>query len=109
MSFSRKIKSSEMQALINDANANANTSIDTNTNINRGVMFPWSKLQKKSKKRVVFNLRLNSYYHEAVKYFSKNSQDEETSMQAFVRRIIEKEIDSMIQKEGCKHSQNPKD
>lgn len=58
---------------------------------------PWGKENVKSIKRKVFNVRINGYYHEALKYFSNPEIGE--SMQIVARKIIEEGLDRLIENE----------
>ena len=55
---------------------------------------PWENENKESIKRKVFNIRINSYYHEALKHFSNPEVGD--SMQVVARRILEEGLEQMI-------------
>lgn len=94
MSFSKKPKTTNenIKDFINEPVSGSNE-YKNNTNTK-----PWSEHDKLSKKRSVFNIRFNGYYENAYKYFSKKMGYD--SYQNFVRGIVERELDQLIENES---------
>ena len=57
---------------------------------------PWEKHNPRSVKRNVFNIRINTYYHEALRHFS--NPEEGISMQQVARQLLQKGLDELIDK-----------
>ena len=73
-----------------DTNASINTNTDTSTSI-KDILSEYNPndIQKKN-----FNLRINQYYIEALRYFSK--PEEGISMQAVLQEIVINELNKRI-------------
>lgn len=105
----KKSKNEEIEKFINEPVSGSNeykNNTNTNTSIEYGLdtdvlknkpEYPWESLNKKSKQRSVFNIRFNEYYESAYKYFSQQQGFE--SYQLFIRGIIEKKLDDLIEHE----------
>jgi hypothetical protein len=63
------------------------TSIDTNT-------YPWQTHNKKSIKKKLFNLKINDYYLEVIRYLA--NPEEGVSMQNVIQEILIKELDKKV-------------
>jgi hypothetical protein len=96
VSFNKKPTSSEIKNFINEPITGSNEY--SKPIENKENTFPWSYEDKISKKRTVFNLRLNGYYDSAFKYFAEKTKA--PSYQDFLRSIIERHIDDLIEKEA---------
>jgi hypothetical protein len=94
MSFIRKHNKTEKNE---DITSFINEPISGSNQYNEKPELPWINEDIESKKRTVFNLRLNGYYEKSFKHFSEKKRNQ--SYQVFLRNIIESELDAMIEKE----------
>ena len=83
-------KPSGAKDFISGSNTNTNTNINSGIDI-RDILSSYNPNDIKKKS---FNLRINQYYIEALRYFSK--PDEGVSMQAVLQEIVTKELDKRI-------------
>lgn len=76
-------------------NTNINISVDANHNIDtENELLVLSKHNPRSVKKKAFNLRLNDYYLEVIRYLS--NPDEGISMQSIIQDIVIKELDKKV-------------
>lgn len=86
-----------------DINTNTDIGIKNHIGINSNInadIYPWQKHNKKSVRKKVFNLKINDYYLEAIRYLA--NPEEGVSMQNIVQEILIKELDKRIKEAETK-------
>ena len=78
-------------------NTDTNTDISINTSTDTSITDILSEYNPNDIRKKSFNLRINQYYMEALRYFSK--PDEGVSMQSVLQEIVMKELDKRIKAE----------